>query len=59
MPDSKKKSGPPDSKRINVNEEHEVQYWTKTLGITKEELIKTVEEVGTSVEAVRKAFGPK
>ena len=59
MADDKTKSGPPDSSRINVHEEHEVKYWTKALGITKEELIKTVEEVGTSAEAVRKAFGPK
>jgi hypothetical protein len=54
MPDNKSKSGPPDSKRINVNEPHELTYWTKELGITKQQLIETVEKVGTSAAAVRK-----
>ena len=53
MPDNKKQSGPPDSKRINVNEDHELRYWTKELGITKSKLMEIVGRVGTSVEAVR------
>lgn len=54
MPDNKTKIGPQDSSRINVNEEHEVKYWTKALGVTKEELSKAVEKVGTSADAVKK-----
>ncbi len=54
MPDNTKQSGSPDSKRINVNEEHELQYWTKELGVTKNQLMEIVGRVGTSVEAVRK-----
>ena len=53
MPDSKKQSGSPDSKRININEEHEVQYWTKALGVSKTELMNAVGKAGTSVEAVK------
>ena len=54
MPDSKKQTGSPDSKRINVNEDHELSYWTKELGVTKNKLMEIVGRVGTSVEAVRK-----
>lgn len=54
MPDNKKQAGPPDSKRINVNEDHEISYWTKELGVTKSKLMEIVGRVGTSVEAVRK-----
>ncbi|WP_454802938.1 DUF3606 domain-containing protein [Mucilaginibacter phyllosphaerae] len=51
--DDKSKTGSPDSKRINVNEDHEVAYWTKELGVTKEKLQEAVDAVGTSAEAVR------
>lgn len=54
MPDNKTKTRPQDSSRINVNEEHEVKYWTKALGVTEEELSKAVEKAGTSAEAVKK-----
>lgn len=51
--DDKSKTGSPDSKRINVNEDHEVAYWTKELGVTKEKLQEAVDAAGTSAEAVR------
>ena len=56
MADDLKKKQPQDSSRINVNEKHEVEYWTQALGIPKEKLIATVEKVGTSAEAVKKAL---
>ena len=56
MADNLKKTQPLDSSRINVHEKHEVEYWTQTLGIPKEKLIATVEKVGTSAEAVKKAL---
>ena len=56
MADNLKKTQPQDSSRINVNEKHEVEYWTQALGIPKEKLIATVEKVGTSAEAVKKAL---
>jgi hypothetical protein len=51
--DDKTKTGSPDSKRINVNEDHEVAYWTKELGVTSDKLKEAVDAVGTSAQAVR------
>ncbi|TQU42462.1 DUF3606 domain-containing protein, partial [Xanthomonas perforans] len=38
MSDDKRNVGSPDRDRINVNEAYELQYWTKTLGVSAEEL---------------------
>ena len=51
--DNKNNKGAPDSKTINLNEDYEVSYWTKELGVTEEELSTAVNKVGKSVEAVR------
>jgi hypothetical protein len=51
--DSKEKTGSPDSKTINLNEDYEVAYWTKELGISKEKLTEAVNAAGKSAEAVR------
>jgi len=51
--DDKTKTGSPDSKFINVNEDYEVAYWTKELGISKEQLEEAVKAAGTSVSAVK------
>ncbi|WP_301926778.1 DUF3606 domain-containing protein [Ferruginibacter sp.] len=59
MSDNLNKTRPQDAARINVHEEHEVTYWTKTLGISKEELIQVVAKAGTSVKAVREALEKK
>jgi hypothetical protein len=37
-----------------MNEDHEVRYWTKELGVTKEQLVAAVNKVGNSAEAVRR-----
>jgi Protein of unknown function (DUF3606) len=57
MADDPKRRGTPDRSRISMSEEHEVRYWTKHLGITKEELQKAVDKVGNSAAAVRKELG--
>jgi hypothetical protein len=54
MPDDKSKQGAADRSRINVNESHEVNYWTKELGVTKEKLEAAVKKVGVMVADVRK-----
>lgn len=51
--DDKKNTGSPDSKRINIHENYEVEYWTKEFGVTAEKLKQAVAAVGTSAEAVR------
>lgn len=57
MADDKTKPGPPDSKRIDVNEPYEVRYWTKTLGVSEIQLRNAVKTAGVSVPAVRKHLG--
>jgi hypothetical protein len=51
--DNKNNVGAPDRDRININENYEVEYWTKTLGISADELKKAVKSAGTSADAVR------
>lgn len=55
--DDKKNTGSPDRDRINLQEDYEVQYWTKTLGVSSEELRKAVEAVGPTADAVRRHLG--
>src|SRR5687767_2979132 len=59
MADDKKQRAPQDAARINVNEDYEVQYWTKELGVTKERPQELVKERGVSADAVRQALGKK
>jgi hypothetical protein len=42
-----------DRSRINMSEDWEVQYWTRELGVTREELARAVRVAGNSVAAVR------
>ncbi len=46
-----------DRSKINMHEDSEVKYWTKELGVSKEELQKAVDKVGNSAAAVRKELG--
>lgn len=55
--DDKKDTGSPDRDRINLQEDYEVQYWTKALGVTAEQLRKAVESVGSTANAVRRHLG--
>jgi hypothetical protein len=53
MTDNKQNRGVADRTRINVNEEHELRYWTETLGVSRDELIRAVREVGVMASDVR------
>ena len=55
--DDLKNKGAQDRARVNINEEHEVRYWTDTLGISEQRLRELVQQVGTSVDAVRALLG--
>ena len=57
MPDDKSDRGAQDRARINVNEDHEVRYWTQALGVSEEQLRKAVAAVGVSADAVRQHRG--
>lgn len=48
---------PLDSTRIDVNEDWELDHWSKKFGVTKEQLKEAVETVGTSAAAVQKYLG--
>ncbi len=54
MPDDKTKTRPQDAKRINVNEDYELQEWSKKFGVSAEKLRAAVKQVGTSADAVEK-----
>lgn len=57
MSDDKKNTGSPDRDRINVNEDYELQYWTKALGVSADELRAAVKAAGPTAAAVRKHLG--
>ncbi len=50
--DNKTKTGSPDRDRINVNEDYELQYWSKKFNVSGDELKSAVKSAGTSAKAV-------
>jgi hypothetical protein len=46
-----------DRSKINMHEDFEVKYWTRELGVTREQLQKAVDKVGNSAATVRKELG--
>lgn len=57
MSDDKNKTGKADRDRINIHEDYELRDWSKTLGVTPEELKKAVAKVGPMAADVRKELG--
>ena len=55
--DDLNKKGAGDRSKINMHEDYEVKYWTKQLGVSRDELEKAVKKVGNSAAAVRKELG--
>jgi hypothetical protein len=53
MSDDKTKVGGQDRERINVHEDYELRDWSKSLGVTPEELKRAVAAVGDRAEKVR------
>ena len=54
MPDDPKKRLPHDSSRVNVNDEHDLEYWAERFGVSLERVLEAVTKVGESVEAVER-----
>jgi hypothetical protein len=50
--DDKKKTGSPDRDRINVNEDYELQDWSKQFGVSTDKLKAAVKAVGTQAKDV-------
>lgn len=57
--DNLTKRGQPDRSKINMHEAHEVKYWIHALGVTREELQKAVEKVGSSAATVRSSWAKR
>jgi hypothetical protein len=57
MADDLKNRGAQDRARVNVNEDHEVRYWTQKWGVSKEQLAAAVKKVGVSADAVARELG--
>jgi hypothetical protein len=55
--DDLNKKGAGERSKINMHEDYEVKYWTKQLGVSRDELEKAVDKVGNSAAAVRKELG--
>ncbi|RYX91818.1 MAG: DUF3606 domain-containing protein [Comamonadaceae bacterium] len=53
MTDDRTKRGGQDRKRIDASEGYEVQYWTRQLGCTEQQLRTAIAAVGPQVEQVR------
>jgi len=43
---------PQDAQRVNVDQEHEIRYWSEKFGVSAEMLREAVEQVGPMVENV-------
>ena len=52
MQNKKTPERPRTRNRINVDDKYELEYWSKTLGISQEELRSIVARVGNAVETV-------
>lgn len=57
MADDKSIRGPADATRINVNEDHELRYWTKTFAVSEAKLRSAVASAGVMTKDVRTYLG--
>lgn len=53
MADDRKRTGAPDSKRINMGQDHEKEHWKKKLGVSGQALAGAIRAVGTSADKVK------
>lgn len=59
MSDDLNKKGQQDRSRINMNEDHEVAYWTDKFNVSREELQRAVDLAGSSADAVAQVLRSK
>jgi hypothetical protein len=59
MPDDLGRKGPEDPKKINIGQPHEIEYWTKELGVSEEKLREAVKAKGPLVKDVKDYLGIK
>ena len=56
MADDLKQTGRQDDERINVDQDHELSYWSEKLGVSRDRLRETVARVGPMRQAVDRAL---
>ena len=52
MSDNKQKAGGTDRRRIDVNQDYELNDWAKKFGVTKDQLKEAVQAAGTDAAKV-------
>jgi hypothetical protein len=52
MADDLKQTGKQDDQRINVDQDHELSYWSEKLGVSGDRLREAVAKVGPMSKAV-------
>ena len=57
MPDDTRDRSRQDQLRINVNEPHEIRYWTQRLGCSEQQLRDAVAKAGALARDVRQVLG--
>ena len=57
MSDDTSKTGRQDRDRINVNEDYELRDWSRSLGVTPDELKSAVQKVGPMAKDVKAHLG--
>lgn len=53
MADNRKDVGRQDDDRINIDQDHELSYWSEKLGVSRDQLRGAVAKVGPMVKNVR------
>jgi len=54
MADDLKQTGKPDDTRINVNQDHELTYWSEKFGVSRDRLREAVAKAGPVVKNVER-----
>jgi hypothetical protein len=54
MADDLKQTSRQDDERINVDQDHELSYWSSKLGVSRDQLREAVAKVGPMREAVER-----
>jgi hypothetical protein len=56
MADDPKETRPQDAQRVNVNQDHELRYWTAKFGVSAEQLKQIVNCAGPMADDIRRAI---
>lgn len=54
MADDLKQTGKPDDARIDPDQDHELSYWSRKLGVSRDELHSAVQAAGPMVKDVQR-----